>query len=297
MSFRFYPVSLATFLVCSLAGATAQAAEVSVSGGDAVVNKTDCRALATYRPTPGVKGADYQPGVDAKGNYVAPADLPGGSTYQLPARVEFNVTINPIGYAQRAAAQKQIASSSTALGQNQANLTAAQAKQTQLAQQLTALQTTQTTLSTQQAAFTTQIANQTAIITAATGGASPTQTQLNTRTIQIAGATTVITGSAAYQSLQSQITANNQAIASTNAAITANNAVIAAAPANATAAQTQLNAAQGQLAGVSGQYDNTAMSVGHVVVDTKTGAVTIDGKPITNESEAYLADLCRKAGF
>jgi len=228
---------------------------------------------------------------------VAPADLPGGSTYQLPETVEFNVTINPIGYAQRAAAQRQIAQNSQAIAQNQTGLTAAQAKQTQLTQQLASLQATQTTLNTQQANFSAQIAAATAQIVAQTGGATPTAQQLNTRNIQIGGATTVITGSAAYQNLQGQIAANNQAIASTNTAITANNATIAAAPGNATALQTQLTAAQGQAAAVSGQYDNTAMSVGHVIVNTKTGAVTMDGKPITNESEQYLADLCRKAGY
>jgi len=281
---------VALFMVCSQAAAE----DSSVAGGAPVVTQKDCRALATYRPAQGV---DYQPGVDVNGHYVAPADLPGGSTYTLPAKVEFNVTINPIGFAQRNAAQQQIAQSSQGIVQNQAGLQAAQKKQTQLSQQLASLQATQTTLNNQQSGFTAQIAAATAQITAQTGGANPTPQQLNTRQIQIAGATTVITGSASYQGLQSQIAANNQALTSTNAAIAANNAAIAAAPGIATALQTQLTGAQGQAAAVSGKYDNTAMSVGHVVVDTKTGAVTMDGKPITNDSEQYLADLCRKAGF
>ena len=290
MACHFTACAAIVFLFCS----AAEAAQTTVAGDDPVINRTDCRALATYRPSQGV---DYQPGVDVNGHYVAPADLPGGSTYKLPETVEFDVRIDPIGYAQRNAAQHQIAQTSQSIVQNQAGLKAAQAKQTQLSQQLASLQATQTNLNTQQAGFTAQIAAATAQITAQTGGATPTAQQLNTRNIEIAGATTVITGSASYQSLQSQIAANTQALTSTGSAITANNGVIAAAPGTATDLQTSLTGAQGQAAAVSGQFDNTSMSVGHVVVNTKTGAVTMDGKPLQNEGEQYLSDLCRKAGF
>jgi len=151
MARHVVPVAVAIFLICSAAGAD----QVTISGDQSTVTKTDCRALATYRPAQGV---EYQPGVDVNGHYVAPADLPGGFKYDLPAKVEFDVKINPLTFAQRNASGQQ-----------------------------------------------------------------------------------------------------------------------ATAP--------------------TGQFTNTAMSIGHVVVDTKTGAATLDGKPLGDANEAYLAELCRKAGF
>jgi hypothetical protein len=231
------------------------------------------------------------------GHYVAPADLPGGSTYKLPDTIEFDVRINPIGFGQRNAAQQQIAQNSQAIVQNSATLAAAQKKQPLLTQQLASLQATQTALATQQANFTAQIAAATAQIVTQTGGATPTAAQLSTRQALTADANRDVVNSTAYQTLQSQVAANTQSLLSTNAAIAANNQVIAAAPGNAAQLQTNLTGAQGQAAAVTGTYDNTSFSVGHVIVNTKTGATTMDGKPLQNEQEQYLADLCRKAGF
>jgi len=58
------------------------------------VSRKDCQAVVRYVPDPGVT---YQPGVDAHGNPVAPADLPG-STMQaiVPKTVEFDVSFYPL---------------------------------------------------------------------------------------------------------------------------------------------------------------------------------------------------------
>jgi len=287
---RFGAFALAVFAVCS----PARADQVTVSGDKVTVSREDCRALATYRPSQGVA---YQQGVDVNGRYVAPADLPGGFQYNLPEKVEFDVKVNPVNYGQRTAAQQQIAQTSQAIIQNNATLQAANAKSTQLTQQLAAQQATQTSLNTQQTGFTAQINAANAQIVAQTGGATPTTAQLSTRSAEETAVGAQITGSASYQSLQSQIAANNQAIAATNAAITANNQVIAAAPNTAQQLQTQLTGAQGQAAAVSGKFDNTAMTVGHVVVNTRTGEATLDGQPLQNAQEQYLAELCRNAGY
>ncbi|MDE2029968.1 MAG: hypothetical protein KGI97_05310, partial [Alphaproteobacteria bacterium] len=60
---------------------------VSAHAKDPAVDKTICRAVTQeagvdYHQAPGVA---YQPGVDADGNPVAPADLPGGGQIKLPA--------------------------------------------------------------------------------------------------------------------------------------------------------------------------------------------------------------------
>jgi hypothetical protein len=185
---RRRPAALDNLLFCVLLGASSlwisvgKADEVGVAGQPMTVSKQDCQAMATYR-TP--KGVDYQPGVDVHGKPVAPADAPGGFTYNLPAKIEFDITINPIGYAQRNALQQQIAGVQAKLGQNP----------------------------------------------------------------------------------------------------------------NDTTSQAQLASLQGQLAAISGKYDNTAASVGHVVVDTHTGQATLNGRPMQDSQEQYIADLCRKAGY
>ncbi|HEY1722310.1 MAG TPA: hypothetical protein VGG27_13790 [Magnetospirillaceae bacterium] len=270
---------------------------MSVSNDAVSVTKKDCQALATYRPTKGVKSADYQPGVDVNGHQVAPADLSGGFQYNLPEKVEFDVRVNPVQYGARNAAEAQVSQTSQAINKNAASLAAAQTKSTQLTQQLATLQATQTTLNTQQSNYTAQISAATTQITAATGGSSPTTSQLATRDAEVSAATAQITGSSGYQSVQSQIAANTASINSTNAAITANNATISAAPTTASSLQTQLTTAQGQVAATTGKYDNTSMSVGHVVVNTRTGEATMDGKPLQGGQDTYLADLCRKAGY
>ena len=66
---------------------------------------------------------------------------------------------------------------------------------------------------------------------------------------------------------------------------------------NDTASQKQLSSLQGQLAAISGKYDNTTMSAGHVVVNTRTGEATLNGKPLQGGDQQYLVDLCRKAGY
>jgi hypothetical protein len=48
---------------------------------DVAVSKRDCDKLVQYRQAPGV---EYQPGVDAHGRPVAPADLGGGYHIKLP---------------------------------------------------------------------------------------------------------------------------------------------------------------------------------------------------------------------
>jgi len=50
-----------------------------------------CQNLVEYQEPPGV---EYQPGVDADGNPVAPADLPGQQQIQLPKKIEIPLTIS-----------------------------------------------------------------------------------------------------------------------------------------------------------------------------------------------------------
>jgi hypothetical protein len=73
-------------------------------------------------------------------------------------------------------------------------------------------------------------------------------------------------------------------------------ATLAANPGNV-AAQEQLSSLQRQLSAISGKFDNTAAPVGHVVVDLKSGQVTLNGKPVEGPQQRYLDDVCRQAGY
>ncbi|MBP5855544.1 hypothetical protein KAJ83_00875 [Marivibrio halodurans] len=64
-----------------------------------VVSAADCRRLIPHEPSPDVT---YQPGVDAHGDPVAPADLPGSTVLADRLReteIAFDLTLNPLLFA------------------------------------------------------------------------------------------------------------------------------------------------------------------------------------------------------
>jgi hypothetical protein len=76
-----------------------------------VITKPDCSRLIRHTPDPGVA---YQPGVDARGRAVAPADVPGSGGDALPGLVpevlEIPLTVKPMqgkAYATHGAADAE----------------------------------------------------------------------------------------------------------------------------------------------------------------------------------------------
>ena len=53
-----------------------------------VIRSSACQPLVEYRPDPGVT---YQPGLDVRGNEVAPADLGGGYNIDLPEQIDIPI--------------------------------------------------------------------------------------------------------------------------------------------------------------------------------------------------------------
>jgi len=76
-------ITAAMLLWC---GAAAVAAEPTVRIADAT-----CARLVEHRPAPDVA---YQPGVDAHGKPVAPADLPGSGSLVLPEMIRVAITVD-----------------------------------------------------------------------------------------------------------------------------------------------------------------------------------------------------------
>jgi hypothetical protein len=246
--------SLVFLLLFPLAPAWAE--QVTSTGQPVYVTKSDCARLVAFHPSPDVA---YKAGQDVHGKYVAPADLPGNQIPGLvPDKIEFNLNINPMNYAQRNQAQQSITSSSQAVVANNQTLRAAQTKATTLSSQLSTLQSTATTLSAQLA----------------------TETK----------------GTAAYTQTEQQITANNAAIATTNSAITSNNAVVSNSTSQQGPLQDALTTAQGQAAQYQGKFDNTSLPVAHISVDLASGRTMINGQPLDSEQDRIVADACRGAG-
>ena len=91
----------AVFLIALAPAVTVLADQVTITGGTVYVTRSDCQQLVRHHPAPDVA---YQPGTDVHGKYVAPADLPGSDAGKLvPDSLHFDVTVNPMAYAGRAA--------------------------------------------------------------------------------------------------------------------------------------------------------------------------------------------------
>jgi hypothetical protein len=83
-------LSVAAGLAVALAGVPVRG-EVEVDGTLVRVSKADCLRLVKHRPEPGVI---YQPGVDVRGNAVAPAELYDRPAIELPERIEIPIEVD-----------------------------------------------------------------------------------------------------------------------------------------------------------------------------------------------------------
>ena len=63
--------------------------ESSAAASTIIVSASDCARLVRHRPSSDVA---YRPGVDANGNAVVPADLPGAVAVNTPTEITFEVT-------------------------------------------------------------------------------------------------------------------------------------------------------------------------------------------------------------
>lgn len=80
---RFAKINAVLVILTCFAGAFPAAADVAVT-------RRDCDQLVTYQQAPGV---EYQPGVDVRGNPVAPADLGGGYQIKPPETIVIPIEI------------------------------------------------------------------------------------------------------------------------------------------------------------------------------------------------------------
>lgn len=79
--------AMVLLLLLTVPGSPARAEGLRVT-----ITEFDCRRLVEHRPRDDVA---YQPGVDAQGRAVAPADLAGGYQLDLPQVYRFDLTVQP----------------------------------------------------------------------------------------------------------------------------------------------------------------------------------------------------------
>jgi hypothetical protein len=87
---------LAVMLYLIVAPTEVRGAPDPASSLPVYVTRQDCSRLVSHHPDAGVA---YQPGTDAHGHYVAPADLPNDNALKiLPDRLTFELKVNPLSY-------------------------------------------------------------------------------------------------------------------------------------------------------------------------------------------------------
>lgn len=78
-------------LISVLAAIGSRAYAQTGSTGEIRISPADCQRLVQHRPAADVA---YKPGIDGRGNPVAPADLPGQARIAAPNEITINLTID-----------------------------------------------------------------------------------------------------------------------------------------------------------------------------------------------------------
>jgi hypothetical protein len=84
---KYFHLALVAATVSAFAGLPAGAEDATKVN----ISRADCRALVRHVPD---KGVAYQPGVDVRGKKVKPADVGGGSAWQVPESISIDIKID-----------------------------------------------------------------------------------------------------------------------------------------------------------------------------------------------------------
>ncbi len=286
------------FVFSSSDGAFGQAAvpetETTAEPPKVRITKKDCRRLVRHTASADVA---YQPGVDVRGNPVVPADASGGFTIPLPDVYEFNITKDLTAYldgpeeqlaadkAAAIAAEKSVAATDAAVSSAALSLAGAQSQFDSASSAATAAQT----------AADADPSNTTLAAVAAAA-----QTSLDTATTNLA------TTQSAYDATQASASGNDVmgALSNAEATLIAAQAMgytqdTAAATASTTATQAATASASADAAALSASETvaksaDMSLNIGTVRFNINTGAMTFNGKPLTDASSAELAEKCRE---
>lgn len=266
-------VPIITLGLISLSG-NLQAETVSIT-------RQDCSRLIRHQPAPDVA---YQPGVDAYGREVAPADLPGsaGQVKLLPEVLQFNININPVDYQTRNALAKQKADAQNGIVASQQAKSAAESQITSLNSQKAALVTKAAKLAGEKVTLDNALA--------------PLQLEVDSRQRHKTNPT-YVDALAAVTAKQAEIDANTKAQASVTSQIAAQQAVVDAAPAKEAALTQQQTTVEAKQSALSAKgLDSTQMTAATIHYDIGKNQFFINGQSLTSPELQELAEACAKAG-
>ena len=269
------------------------AGAVTVEPPKVRITKKDCNRIIRYVAPPGVA---YTPGVDARGNKVAPADLNGGFTIPLPDVYEFAITKDLAGYLD--GGEEQLAADKAAAIAAQKSVAATEAAVDSAAQSLEGAETLRDNAAAASAAA------------AAAAEAAP-----NDQALADAAATAATEAEAAqtgYAAAESAYNATESAAqsADVSTALTAAQTAEAAAreigyTPDATAEATSADATRLASEAAAADADALAaaekvakstgmtLNVGTVRFNINTGAMTFNGEPLNDAAMTDLAERCK----
>lgn len=257
------------------------------------ITKRDCKRLIRHQARADVA---YKPGVDVRGNPVAPADASGGFTIPLPDVFEFNVTKDLTTYlgddedklaadkAAAIAAEKTVAATNAAVTSAELSLAGAQTIADNATAAATAAQAAADAAPNDAAlASAAAAANETAASAAA--GLASTQSAV-TATTSASTSNDTATALASAQSAKAAAEAIGYVpdATATSAAATAQTTATDAAAADSAAASA---------AKVVASSEGMTLNVGKVRFNIKTGGMTFNGKPLNDASMSGLAEKCQ----
>jgi len=267
------------------------------------ITKKDCRRLVRHQASANVA---YQPGVDVRGNPVTPADASGGFTIPLPDVFEFNITKDLTAYlggaeeqlaadkAAAIAAEKSVAATNAAVESAESAVTSAETVYQDALADATAAQTA-ADAAPNDAALATAAAEAQAEADAAASGLAATQSAYTAA--QTAATSDDVSG--AVSAAQSALSAAEAT--ATAAGLDANAVATATADASTAVSEAQqaatdsasADAAALEAADTVAKSSGMTLNVGTVRFNINTGAMTFNGQPLTDASEAELAERCR----
>lgn len=262
-----------------------------------VITKLDCSRLIRHTPSADVA---YQPGVDANGRAVVPADIPGSGADALPNLVpdvlEFPLIINPVAYGARNQAQRDKAAAAQGVADTQQARTVAEGRIARLTAQ-------KNSLTSQAAALASQKATLDADAASAVSTLSTLQAEVDAGTRKaydrtyLAAKAAVPEKQQAAAAKQAEVDANTARLTATNSAIAGQQAIVNGAPAASSHYAADQAAAEARLAKLSAKgLDHTAMTVGTVRYDMARGIFTFNGEPIGGAEQQEMARACARRG-
>lgn len=293
---RIAAASIATLSVCLSPGAEAQEQQAG-QPVRIVITKVDCSRLIRHTPSADVA---YQPGVDASGRAVVPADIPGSGANAipnlLPDVLEFPITINPVSYGARNQAQREKAAALQGQADTYTGKMAAQAQITALNTQRAALNKSATALSDEKTAL---VKEQAALAKALADLQSEvdTGTRAPSNGAYVRAKWALSAKDAEVAAKQAQIKTNTAQLDANSAAIAQQQSIVDGAAAKDAQYNASQSAAEAKLAAISAKgLDGTAMTVGTVRYDMAKGSFTFNGQPLGSAEQQELARACAKQG-